>query len=74
MFLIPNYKAFPARVILKPFFLILKMPTSLRIGAYRFYFYSYDCNEPRHTHVDRDENMAKFWLDPRRSSGRKLWL
>jgi hypothetical protein len=40
------------------------MPTSLRIGAYRFYFYSYDCNEPRHTHIDRDNNMAKFWLDP----------
>lgn len=40
------------------------MPTSLRIGPYRFYFYSYDCDEPRHMHVDRENNSAKFWLDP----------
>jgi hypothetical protein len=40
------------------------MPTTLRIGPYRFYFYSYDCGEPRHTHVDRDDLSAKFWLDP----------
>lgn len=40
------------------------MPTSLRIGPYRFYFYSYDCGEPRHTHVDRERLSAKFWLDP----------
>ncbi|MCZ7673156.1 MAG: DUF4160 domain-containing protein [Chloroflexi bacterium] len=40
------------------------MPTSMRIGPYRFYFYSYDCGEPRHMHVDRDTMSAKFWLDP----------
>ena len=40
------------------------MPTTLRIGPYRFYFYSYDCAEPRHTHVDREKMSAKFWLDP----------
>lgn len=40
------------------------MPTTLRIGPYRFYFYSYDCGEPRHMHVDRDNLSAKFWLDP----------
>ena len=40
------------------------MPTTLRIGPYRFYFYSYDCGEPRHTHVDRDKLSAKFWFDP----------
>ena len=40
------------------------MPTALRIGPYRFYFYSYDCDEPRHMHVDRDDLSAKFWLDP----------
>ena len=40
------------------------MPTTLRTGPYRFYFYSYDCVEPRHTHVDRDRLSAKFWLDP----------
>ena len=43
---------------------LLTMPTVLRIGAYRFYFYSYDCGEPRHTHVDRENRSAKFWLDP----------
>jgi hypothetical protein len=40
------------------------MPTTLRPGPYRFYFYSYDCSEPRHTHVDRENKSAKFWLDP----------
>ncbi len=40
------------------------MPTELRFGPYRFYFYSYDCIEPRHLHVDRDKMSAKFWLDP----------
>jgi len=39
------------------------MPTALRIGPYRFYFYSYDCGEPRHMHVDRENMSAKFWLD-----------
>ena len=40
------------------------MPTALRAGPYRFYFYSYDCGEPRHMHVDRENRSAKFWLDP----------
>lgn len=40
------------------------MPTTLRIGPYRFYFYSYDCGEPRHIHVDREKMSAKFWLAP----------
>jgi hypothetical protein len=40
------------------------MPTTLRLGPYRFYFYSYDCGEPRHMHVDRERMSAKFWLDP----------
>lgn len=40
------------------------MPTALRIGPYRLYFYSYDCGEPRHMHVDRENMSAKFWLDP----------
>ncbi len=26
--------------------------------------YSYDCSEPRHVHVDREDKSAKFWLDP----------
>lgn len=40
------------------------MPTSLRIGPYRFFFYSGDQPEPLHVHVRRDRKTAKFWLDP----------
>jgi hypothetical protein len=40
------------------------MPTALRVGPYRFYFYSYDCAERRHMHVDRERRSAKFWIDP----------
>ncbi len=40
------------------------MPTILRVGPYRLYFYAYDYNERRHTHIDRDNLSAKFWLDP----------
>jgi len=39
------------------------MPTALRIRPYRFYFYSYDCGEPRHIQVGRENKSAKFWLD-----------
>lgn len=38
------------------------MPTLLRSGPYRFYFYSHEPNEPPHVHVDRDDSSAKFWL------------
>jgi Domain of unknown function (DUF4160) len=40
------------------------MPTVLRRGPYRFYFYSHEPNEPPHVHVDRDDQSAKFWLQP----------
>jgi len=40
------------------------MPTSLRIGPYRFFFYAGDRNEPAHTHVQREQAEAKFWLSP----------
>lgn len=40
------------------------MPTILRIGPYRFFFYAGDYNEPPHIHVERDDNTGKFWLDP----------
>ena len=40
------------------------MPTILRRGPYRFFFYSSDVVEPRHVHVERDDNVAKFWLEP----------
>ena len=47
------------------------MPTVLRTGPYRFFFYSADSDEPPHIHVERDDNRAKFWLKPVRlqSSG-----
>ncbi|MSQ53628.1 MAG: DUF4160 domain-containing protein [Betaproteobacteria bacterium] len=47
------------------------MPTVLRHGPYRFFFYASDRDEPIHIHVERDDNVAKFWLDPVRlqSSG-----
>lgn len=40
------------------------MPTVLRIGPYRFHFYSREIGEPPHVHVARDDFEAKFWLDP----------
>ena len=33
-------------------------------GPYWFYFYSFDCGEPMHVHVRRDNKQAKFWTDP----------
>jgi hypothetical protein len=33
-------------------------------GPYRFFFYSFDCNEPKHVHVRRDRSACKFWLEP----------
>lgn len=40
------------------------MPTLLRTGPYRVYFFSHEPNEPPHVHVDRDDATCKFWLDP----------
>ena len=40
------------------------MPTVLRIGPYRFFFYSNENNEPAHIHVQRERALAKFWLAP----------
>lgn len=40
------------------------MPTVLKIGAYRFYFYSHEPNEPSHIHVDGHGGSAKFRLSP----------
>jgi len=40
------------------------MPTVLRIGPYRFHFYSRETNEPPHIHVSRDDFEVKFWLTP----------
>ena len=40
------------------------MPTVLRNGPYRLFFYAGDRDEPPHVHVERDKNIAKFWFDP----------
>ncbi|GLI38124.1 DUF4160 domain-containing protein [Geobacter hydrogenophilus] len=40
------------------------MPTILRIGSFRFHFYSDERNEPPHIHVETPEGECKFWLDP----------
>ena len=40
------------------------MPTVFRSGPYRFFFYSGDRDEPIHVHVERDDMIAKYWLDP----------
>ncbi len=47
------------------------MPTVLRFGPYRFFFFAGDRDEPPHIHVEREDKVAKFWLDPVRlqSSG-----
>jgi hypothetical protein len=36
----------------------------LRVGPYRFFFYAGDRDEPPHIHVEREDMIAKFWLDP----------
>ncbi|MED6327357.1 MAG: DUF4160 domain-containing protein [Verrucomicrobiota bacterium] len=40
------------------------MPTVLRVGPYRFFFYAGDAGEPEHIHVERDDCVVKFWLLP----------
>lgn len=40
------------------------MPTALRSGPYRVYFFSHESNEPAHVHIDRDQASCNFWLSP----------
>lgn len=40
------------------------MPTVLRIGRFRFFFFSNESQEPPHIHVRSAENETKFWLSP----------
>lgn len=40
------------------------MPTIKRIGPYRLFYYASDRDEPHHVHVEREDKVAKFWLDP----------
>ena len=41
------------------------MPTVKNLpGPYRFFFYSFDCNEPEHVHVQRENKVCKYCLAP----------
>ncbi len=40
------------------------MPTILRKGSLRFFFYSNEGTEPPHVHIQEDKRLAKFWLEP----------
>ena len=40
------------------------MPTVLRIGSYRFFFYAGDYGEPIHVHVETGSKLAKIWVGP----------
>jgi len=40
------------------------MPKVLRVGRYRFYFFSNEGQEPAHIHVKANGEQAKFWLNP----------
>jgi len=40
------------------------VPTVMRSGKYRFFFFSNEGQERRHIHVESDDNHAKFWLEP----------
>jgi hypothetical protein len=44
--------------------IIYQMPTVLRIGAFRFHFYSAEGHEPPHIHVATPDGECKFWLEP----------
>ena len=39
-------------------------PTVLRIGSFRFHFYSDEKNEPPHIHIETSDGECKFWLKP----------
>ncbi len=38
------------------------MPTIAKIESFRFFFYAGDGNEP--PHVENEDKVAKFWLNP----------
>jgi hypothetical protein len=41
------------------------MPTIKGVpGPYRLFFVSFDCNEPMHVHVQRENDTCKFWIEP----------
>ena len=40
------------------------MPEVFREGPYRVYFFSKEGHEPPHVHVEHDDRLCKFWLEP----------
>jgi len=40
------------------------MPTVLRRDGWRFYFYSNEGTELCHIHIESQNGIAKFWLEP----------
>jgi hypothetical protein len=40
------------------------MPTIPRVASYRFFFYARDRGEPAHVHIELEDKVAKFRLDP----------
>lgn len=40
------------------------MPALLRVGGYRFFFFSMEGREPPHIHVAHAGRYAKYWLQP----------
>ena len=40
------------------------VPTVLRVGGYRFFFFSNEREEPVHIDVEQGERYAKFWVEP----------
>jgi len=47
------------------------MPTVMKLGSYRFHFYSDEGNEPPHIHVETPDGECKFWFDPIRLARNK---
>jgi hypothetical protein len=47
------------------------MPTVMKLGSYRFHFYSDEGRGPVHIHVETPDGECKFWLDPIRLAGNK---
>lgn len=40
------------------------MPTVFIIHGFRFFFFSNEGTEPIHIHVEKEDKVCKFWLDP----------
>jgi hypothetical protein len=41
------------------------MPTIREIPSpYRLFFFSFDCGEPKHIHIQRERKVCKYWMEP----------